>query len=80
MTTPEQFEAACRLHDLTFSAADDFAAWKRGNESLKALHAMATELGLDVAIPIFNRIVDTKIAPHARADYYWSMPNRRETA
>jgi hypothetical protein len=80
MTPAEQFEEACRRHDLSFQHADDYAAWRAGNESLHAINRMADELGIEVAAPIWNRVVDTKLLPHARAEYYWTAPAKSEAA
>lgn len=80
MTTPEAFEEACRRHDLSFQYADDHASWKRGNESLHEINRMAEELGIEVAAPIWNRIVDMKIIDLHRAEYYWTVPAKSEAA
>jgi hypothetical protein len=69
--TPEQFEEACRRFDLSYWAADDLATYKAGAESLRRLKAMAIELGVEQATVIFNRLVEERIEPHARSDYYW---------
>lgn len=74
MTTPEAFEEACRRHDLSFQHADDYASWKRGNESLHAICVMAAELGIEQAAPIWNAIVREKVIPIHQADYLWTVP------
>ena len=71
MTTPEQFEEACRRFDLSYWAADDLATYRAGLAANAKLHEMAAELGIEQATVIFNRIVEERIEPHARADYYW---------
>jgi hypothetical protein len=80
MTTEAEFEEACKRHDLTFEYSDDHSVWQRGCSSLAKLRAMANELGLDKAVPIWNRIVDTKLVADARQQFYWRDPSQPKGA
>lgn len=69
--TEEEFRTMCRRHDLTYQYSDDHGVWTRGNQSLAQVEAAAQKLPRDVAVRIWNEVVDTKLVPDARAQFYW---------
>lgn len=69
--TEEKFRQMCQQHDLTFDYSDDGGVWRRGQESLARVKAAAKELPRDVAVRIWNEVVDTKLVEGARSNFYW---------
>ena len=70
MTTEDEFREMCRAHDLTYQYSDDGGVWRRGGASYARILAAAKELPREVAVRIWNEVVDTKLAEFARASFY----------
>lgn len=69
--TEDSFREMCRRHDLTFDYSDDGSVWRRGCASWDAVTQAAKLLPRDVAVRIWNEIVDTKLVEDARESFYW---------
>ena len=65
------FKIACQKHDLTFNYSDDHSVWKRGQAQLDAIREMAKNLGQEKATKIWNEVIDTKMRPESREQFYW---------
>lgn len=73
MVTEDEFRQLCKRHDLTYEYSDDHGYWTRGNASLAKIRAAAKELPREVAVRIWNEVVDTKLVESARAQFYWKV-------
>lgn len=71
--TEDVFREMCRRHDITFAQSDDRRAYKRGRDSLLALRVAAEKLPREVAVRVFNEVVDERIRPEFAAQFYWSV-------
>lgn len=71
--TEDEFRQMCQNHDLTFDYSDDHGVWERGNANLKKIEQAAKTLPEGVASRIWNEVVDTKLVPNARAQFYWKV-------
>ncbi len=69
----EAFLDACIAHDLTHEYSDDHGCWRAGSASLGRLHRMTGVDKVRVA-EIWNAVVDTKLVPDAREQFYWRAP------
>ena len=70
----DEFRALCKAHDLTYEYSDDHSYWRRGNQTLSELTRFAKEhLEREVAVRIWNEVVDTKLVERARAQFYWEV-------
>jgi hypothetical protein len=69
--TEEQFREMCVKHDLTYDYSDDGSVWRRGAASYQKVRAAAQELGMDKAKQIWNEVVDSKLRPEGREQFYW---------
>lgn len=69
--TEQDFELACKRHDLTYHYSDDIAVWRSGEAQYTALKAMAEQLPREVVVRIYNRVVDEKILSDHRDQFYW---------
>lgn len=65
------FLKLCRDHDLTHVFADYHFDWLRGRKSLAAIYKYAEKLPRDVAVRIWNQVVDEKITPETRSMFHW---------
>lgn len=74
MTTEAEFEEVCRRHDLTYEYSDDGDVWRAGCRSRDNIIAMANTLGMDRAVPIWNRVCDEKIIAGRAEQFYWKLP------
>jgi hypothetical protein len=74
----EDFKRLCQQHDLTYSYSDDHRYWRAGFSEWNAIRELADLIGKDVAAPIWNEVVDQKIAEESRHLFYWKT-NDRET-
>lgn len=68
--TEEAFYRLCKAHDLLYMFTDDNRAYIAGRASLKAIKVAAEQLPRDVAVRIWNGIVDEKLADN-REHHYW---------
>ena len=67
-----EFLAACIEHDLTHMYSDDGEVWRRGCRSLANVHRMGRALGSPERMKaIWDAVVDTKLVPSARGQFYW---------
>lgn len=71
--TEDEFRTMCQRHDLTYEYSDDHSCWQRGSSSLSKIRAAATHLDREVAVRIWNEVVDTKLIPEGRAQFYWKV-------
>lgn len=69
--TLEEFRAMCQRHDLTYDYSDDHSVWTRGGQSLAKIHEAAKLLPKEDVARIWNEVVDTKLIPDARQQFYW---------
>lgn len=69
----QEFRTLCRQHDLTYEYSDDHFVWQRGSESLAKIRAKAKELPREVAVRIWNEVVDTKLVEDARPMFHWKV-------
>ena len=67
----ELFKKMVNDHDLTFIYSDSGGAWKRGQQELDAIKAMAKGLPHDQVVSIWNSMVDRRMAPGFREQFYW---------
>ena len=68
----EAFLDACIAHDLTYEYSDDHGCWRAGSASLGRLRCM-TDVDKVRAVEIWNAVVDTKVVPDVRAQFYWKV-------
>ena len=69
--TVAEFRELCKKHDLTYNFSDDSRSYNAGRDSYAAIRKAADELPAEVAIKIWNEIVDEKLAPGHGAGYKW---------
>ena len=67
------FEAMCRAHDLTYMMSDDHRYYNRGLFTLNLIKKAANELGMDKAMPIWNKIVDEKLVAESQENFHWKQ-------
>lgn len=71
--TEEEFRKLCKNHDLTYEYSDDHRYWTKGNQTLAEVQAKAKELDREVAVRIWNEVVDQKIVEGRRDQWYWKV-------
>lgn len=71
--TEDEFRQLCKSHDLTYEYSDDHSYWQRGSASLAKVQAAAKQLDRETAVRIWNEVVDKKIIPEGRAQWYWKV-------
>lgn len=71
MSQRHEFEALVRKHDLTYNYSDDGAVWRRGQASYEAIIKASKLLPRSEAVRIWNKVVDEKLVPSARQQFYW---------
>ena len=69
--TESEFRELCRAHDLTYAYSDDHTVWQRGRQSLDRVKEAAASLDHEVAVRIWNEVVDEKLKPEYRQEWYW---------
>lgn len=69
--TEEEFRNMCQRHDLTYDFSDDHRVWMNGQKEFDRIKAIAKELPRETAVRIWNEVVDTKIVPECRTQFYW---------
>jgi hypothetical protein len=69
--TLEDFEKACRSHDLTYDYSDDHQCWQRGCASKDRIRRAAEKFDRTEVERIWNAIVDQKMQPDFRKQFYW---------
>ena len=74
INTLEDFERACVRHDLTYSYSDDGRWWRAGCASEDAIRKAAKKFPREDVERIWNAVVDTKLVPEAREQFYWRWP------
>lgn len=65
------FRKMCEDHDLTYAYSDDSRYWRAGQASYDALKKAAAALPIEDVKRIWNSVVDTKLVPDAREQFYW---------
>lgn len=78
IATLEDFERACQRHDLTYSYSDDGRWWRAGLESERKIQEAAKKFPREDVERIWNAVVDTKLVPEAREQFYWRWPQAAE--
>ena len=73
LTKEEEFLFACRRHDLTYSYSDSHSTWRSGADSYDKIRRMSKELPREVAVRIWNQVVDEKVGTNGRDIFYWSI-------
>lgn len=71
--TEDEFRTMCERHDLTFEYSDDGRVWRAGQASLNEVKEAAKELPREVAVRIWNEVVDSKLAEGYRSNWYWKV-------
>lgn len=74
INTLEDFERACVAHDLTYSYSDDGRWWRAGCESHDRIRKAAEKFERADVERIWNAVVDTKVIPEVREQFYWRWP------
>jgi hypothetical protein len=72
--TIEDFEKACQGHDLTYSYSDDGRWWCAGLASHERIRKAANQFPREDVERVWNAVVDTKLVPEARSQFYWRWP------
>ena len=73
MLTPDEAEflRLCREHDLTYSYSDDYRYYEAGERQYRRLRKFAERLDNHRVAEIWNAVVDEKLQPRLREDFYW---------
>ncbi len=71
LSDEDLLKALCEAHDLTYNYSDDIRSFRNGNEQRKAIDIVAARLPRDVAVKIWNDVVDAKIGEAHRSEFYW---------
>lgn len=69
--TLEEFEIEVNKHDLTHEYSDDHSVWRRGNAHYGVIRAAANTLPREDVERIWNAMVDKRLTPEGRAQFYW---------
>lgn len=69
--TPESFEEMCQAHDLMYHYSDDHSVWRSGEEEEHIILRASDKLGKDIATPIWNKVVLTKISLYHAKQFLW---------
>jgi hypothetical protein len=72
--TLEDFERACIEHDLAWGYSDDIRAYNRGTVSEARIRKAAEQFSRADVERIWNAVVDTKMKPAYRQQFYWQWP------
>ncbi len=72
--TLEEFEIACKAHDLTYSYSDDGRWWRAGLASHERIRKAAEQFLREDVERVWNAVVDTKVIPEAASQFYWRWP------
>lgn len=72
--TLEDFEQACKAHDLTYDYSDDHSVWLRGCASMARIQAAGKLFPKEDVERIWNAVVDTKLIESVRKQFYWQWP------
>ena len=72
--TLEDFRRACEHHDLTYSYSDDGSVWRRGSTDHARIRRAAEKFDRADVERIWNAVVDTKLVPDCRSQFYWRWP------
>ncbi len=72
--TLEEFETACKQHDLTYGYSDDSSYWRRGTVSEDRIRKAAEQFPREDVERIWNAVVDTKLREGFRETFYWRWP------
>ena len=74
INTLEDFERACKAHDLTYSYSDDGYYYRKGADEYANIEKAAAKVPRAEVERIWNAMVDTKLVESARAQFYWRWP------
>lgn len=69
--TLEDFREACAHHDLTHGYSDDSRYYRAGAADLERIQKAAEQFPREDVERIWNEMVDQKLVPVARAQFYW---------
>lgn len=72
--TLEEFEQEVNRHDLTHSYSDDHNVWRRGSDHYDKIRKAAENLPRDDVERIWNAMVDKRLLPDYRRQFYWHWP------
>lgn len=67
----QEFEEMVRKHDLTYFYSDDRRSYHAGKASLARIEEAARSLPREVAVRIWNKVVDEKVSDPYRASLHW---------
>ena len=67
----ERFKELVRAHDLTYQYSDDHRYWSRGSRQYSEIRTLAKEIGMEIAMEIWNKEVDRKLREDSREQFYW---------
>lgn len=72
--TLEEFEQEVNHHDLTHGYSDDHSVWQRGTAHYDKIHKAAQSLPREDVERIWNAMVDRRMQPDYRQQFYWRWP------
>lgn len=72
--TLEEFEKEVNSHDLAYSYSDDHSVWQRGSAHYSKISKAAQELPRGDVERIWNAMVDRRMLPDYRQQFYWRHP------
>jgi hypothetical protein len=72
--TLDDFRDACARHDLTYHYSDDSRCYRAGDAEFKRIREASTKFPMADVERIWNEVVDQKMLPNARSQFYWHWP------
>lgn len=67
----DEFKRLVAQHDLTYQYSDDSRYYNAGRQSYSKIRALADQLPEEETKRIWNAMVDRKLVPNAREQFYW---------
>ena len=67
----DEFKRLVAQHDLTYEYSDDSRYYNAGRQSYSKIRALADQLPEEETKRIWNAMVDRKLVPNAREQFYW---------
>lgn len=69
--TWERFKYLVDTHDLTYQYTDDHSVWERGHKERSTINDYSRFFPIEDVRTVWNAMVDRKLRPDARVDFYW---------
>jgi hypothetical protein len=67
----QQFDELCKVHDLTYSYADDHSVWQKGHDHHKMIMELSQQIPHNEAVKIWNKYVMEKLNVEYVEEYLW---------